>query len=67
MVLEHEHEHASRWSAIVSISIKIGCTPQTLNECVKKAERDSGKAGLTAIWQPGQGPRAGEPGASPGQ
>ena len=43
MVLDHEHEHASRWSAIVSIAGKIGCTSQTLNEWVKKAEVDSGK------------------------
>ena len=49
MVLDHEHEHASRWSAIVSIAGKIGCTSQTLNEWVKKAERDSGhKPGLTS-------------------
>jgi transposase len=48
LVLEHEHEHASRWSAIVSIAGKIGCTSQTLNEWVKKAERDSGKPGLTS-------------------
>src|ERR1019366_9432901 len=43
MVLDHEGEHASRWAAIVSISAKIGCTPQTLHEWVKKAEVDSGK------------------------
>jgi transposase len=43
MVLEHEVEHASRWAAIVSIAGKIGCTPQTLNEWVKKSEVDSGK------------------------
>ena len=33
---------------MVSIATKIGCTPQTLNEWVKKAEVDSGrKPGLT--------------------
>jgi transposase-like protein len=43
MVLNHEVELGSRWATIVSIAPKIGCTPQTLNEWVKKAEVDSGK------------------------
>ena len=43
MVLGHEGDHPSRWAAIVSISQKIGCVPQTLHEWVKKAEVDSGK------------------------
>ncbi|MDH6230761.1 transposase [Mesorhizobium soli] len=42
-----KHEHASPWAAIMSISAKIGCAGQTLNEWVKKAEVDSGnRAGV---------------------
>lgn len=43
LVLDHEHDHSSRWAAILSIASKIGCTGQTLNEWVKKAEVDAGK------------------------
>lgn len=43
MVLEHEGEHQSRWAAVSSIAAKIGCTAQSLNEWVKKAEVDSGQ------------------------
>ena len=43
MVLDHEGEHSSRWAAVSSIAAKIGCTAQTLNEWVKKAEVDSGR------------------------
>jgi len=45
MVLSGVGEHGSRWSAIVSISGKIGCAPQTLNEWVKQVETDTGKRG----------------------
>lgn len=43
LVLDTESQHGSRWQAIVSIAAKIGCSAQTLNEWVKKAEVDSGK------------------------
>ena len=48
MVLDHEHEHTSRWTTLVSIAGKIGCTAQTLHQRVGRAERDSGhKSGLS--------------------
>ena len=45
MVLDHESEHPSRWTAVSSIAAKIGCSAHTLLEWVKKAEVDSGKRG----------------------
>ena len=45
MVLGTAGQHESRWSAILSISSKIGCAPQTLNEWVKRAEVD--RSGIT--------------------
>ena len=42
LVLDHQGQYESRWSAILSISSKIGCAPQTLNEWVKRAEVDRG-------------------------
>ena len=47
LVFDHEREHPSRWATVSSIAAKIGCTAQSLNEWVKKAEVDSGaRAGL---------------------
>ena len=49
MVQEHRGEYPSLWAAIESISAKIGCVPQTLNEWVKKSESDSGtREGVTS-------------------
>jgi len=53
MVMSNERQHESRWSAILSISSKIGCAPQTLNEWGKRAEVDSGpRRGASAKLQP---------------
>lgn len=43
MVLDHAGEHPSRWAAVTSIAVKIGCTPQTLHDWVKRAEIDGGQ------------------------
>ena len=48
MVLDHESDYPSRWSAVVSVADKIGCAPQTLHEWVKRAEVDNGRrAGIS--------------------
>jgi len=43
MVLDHEAEHPSRWSAVSSVAGKIGCSAHSLNEWIKKSEVDTGK------------------------
>jgi transposase len=45
LVLDNQDQHESRWQAILSISSKIGCAPQTLNDWVKKVEVDTGQRG----------------------
>ena len=49
MVLEHQAEYSSQWSAMQSISAKVGCTTQTLCNWVRQAERDLGvRDGVTS-------------------
>jgi len=43
MVMDHEGDHSSRWTACQSISAKIGCSAHTLLDWVKKAEVDAGR------------------------
>ncbi len=45
LVLDNQDQHGSRWQAILSISSKIGCTPQILNDWVKRVEVDTGQRG----------------------
>jgi transposase-like protein len=45
MVFEHQHEHASQWATIESISTKIGCTAETLRRWVRQSEIDQGERG----------------------
>ena len=48
MVQEHQNEYQSQWSALTSISGKLGCTAETLRLWVRQAETDQGiRNGLT--------------------
>ena len=48
LVLDHEGDYASRWTACQSIAAKIGCSAHTLLDWVKKTEVDSGtRAGVS--------------------
>jgi transposase len=49
MVLEHQHEYPSQWTAIISIAGKFGMTCETLRRWVRQAEVDDGtRTGLTS-------------------
>ncbi|SRR5690554_5773092 len=48
LVQEHRDEYRSLWAAVESIAPKIGCTPTTLLNWIKRVEIDSGaRAGVT--------------------
>src|SRR3954466_6353481 len=49
MVIEHQGEHASQWTAIGSIATKIGCSGETLRKWLREHERDAGlQDGMTS-------------------
>jgi transposase len=49
MVFDHLPEYDSQWSAIISISSKMGCSAETLRRWVRRSEIDSGqRGGLTS-------------------
>ena len=49
LVQEHRGDYPSLWAAIESIALKIGCSPQTLHEWVKRHEADTGqREGVTS-------------------
>ena len=43
LVFEHESEYESRWAALGSVALRIGCTVETLRRWVSQAERDQGR------------------------
>ena len=43
LVLEGGGDHPTQWAAISSVSVKIGCTAETLRKWVRQAERDGGQ------------------------
>ncbi len=51
LVLDNEGQHGSRWQAVMSISAKIGCAPQTLNDWLKKAEVETTETGVPRLAQ----------------
>ena len=49
LVAEIRKDHESQWSAIESVSQKLGCTAETLRRWVRQSERDQGlRAGLNS-------------------
>lgn len=43
LVLEHEADYESEWAAIRSIAAKIGCTPETLRQWLRRTEGIPGR------------------------
>ena len=68
MVLDHQSEHPSQWSAINSIAEKIGCSGETLRHWVRQSERDQGlRPGATTDERGGRDRRGHEQRPRPGR
>jgi len=52
LVMEHERENNSQWSAIVLIASKIGCTPETLRKWVRRNYSNWGLVRIEPILYP---------------
>jgi transposase len=49
LVHEQRQQHASQWAAIESVAGKIGCSPQTLGNWIKRHAVDAGlQAGISS-------------------
>jgi transposase len=42
LVYEQRKEHGSQWATIESVASKVGCSPQTLDNWIKRHEIDTG-------------------------
>lgn len=49
MVREHQPDHPSEWATIQSVAAKLGCTPPTLHNWLRKAQVESGQRGGLTI------------------
>lgn len=43
LVFGSDGQHDARWQTVMSISVRIVCAPEALNDWVEKAEADSGR------------------------
>jgi transposase-like protein len=49
LVYEQRKEYGSHWATVESVAGKVGCSPQTLDNWIKRREVDTGlKAGVTS-------------------
>ena len=68
LVQEHRDEYRSLWAAVESIAPKIGCTPTTLLDWIKRSEVNNGtRPGVTTEERDRLKALEGEPRLAPSQ